>query len=346
MARSARAHLVRLFPPAEHGGVVVIPFEGSRMTIGRSQDCSIQLQDRGVSPEHARVERSRTGSALRVQDLRSGAGTHVAGRHVPRQGVDLRDGETLRVGETIFLHRRWTEADAVSAALPPLPGPVNSCHPAIVSGLRRLQGKRFDAGAFWIVGASGSGRSVVIDHLSTLVEVASGGDWITDGARFVTCESVPPDADPERTLVLPPLTDRREDLLVLFASLNGGELPPMTPRLAEALLVYDWPGNIRELRLSLARAHDPRFGAEPGTTWDLPQFPDCERFLREIAGETDPLTLQTPERPLPPLARDMRTLMHAHEWRIHQVAAATGRTRANVLEHMFALGIREPWDRA
>ena len=346
MARPERAHLVRLFPPADHGGVVVIPFEGSRMTMGRSKDCSIRLEATGVSGEHARVERPRSGSALRVTDLGSRTGTCVAGRHVPKKGADLPDGEILRVGEAIFLHRRWTEADATSAALPPLPGPVNSCHPTIVSGMRRLQSKRFDAGTFWICGASGAGRSVVIDHLRALMELSSGGDWITGGATFETWEAPPPQADPARTLVLPPLRERREDLLILLTSLNGGVAPPLTPGLVEALLIYDWPGNIRELRLALARAHDPRFGAAAEATWGLDEFPDCARFLKETAGGDDPLTLQTPERPLPGLAREMRALMTAHHWRLYQVAAATGRTRANVLGHLFSLGIREPWERA
>jgi hypothetical protein len=346
MARPERAHLVRLFPPAEHGGVVVVPFEGARMTIGRGKDCSIQLDQSGVDLEHARVERPRSGTALRVKDLGSEQGTHVAGRHVPKKGADLPQGGILRVGEAIFLHCRWTEAAAKSAALPPLPGPVNSCHPTVASGLRRLQSKRFDAGSFWVCGPSGSGRSVVIEHLRALMEISSGGDWITGGATFETCLTPPPEAILERTLSMPRLRDRSEDLLVLITSLVGGVLPTMTPRLVEGLLVYDWPGNIRELRLSLARAHDPRFGAAPGTTWDLPNFPDCERFLKETTGGDDPLTLQTPERPLPKLAKEMRRLMDAHEWRIYQVAAASGRTRSNVLEHLFSLGIREPWERA
>lgn len=46
---------------------------------------------------------------------------------------------------------------------------------------------------------------------------------------------------------LPPLRARREDVLPLLAHHWGGELPPLTARLAEALLLHPWPFNVREL---------------------------------------------------------------------------------------------------
>lgn len=343
MARAERAHLVRIFPPAAHGGVVVVPFEGARMTLGRGADCSVTLDMRGLDDEHTRVERPRTGTVLRVRDLDSGGGTFVQGRRVPKRGADLPPGGILRLGGAVFAHRLWTEEQARAASWSPLPGPVNSCSPVVVDGLRRLQSKRFDAGTFWIAGADGAGRSVVINHLRALVELSSGGDWITGGAEFVPCAVPPKDADPERTLVLPPLRERPEDILVLLAAMNGGQLPPLTARLVEGLVLYDWPGNIRELRLALARAHDPRYAAPEGTRWRLELFPDCLRYVNEARGSEDPLTLQTPERPLPSDAIGMRALMDAHDWRLFRVAAATGRSRGSVLEHLFGLGIREPW---
>ena len=344
-ARSERAHLVRIFPPAPHGGVDVTAFEGSRMTLGRGSNCSITLDMRGLDDEHARVERPRTGTALRVQDLDSGGGTFVQGRRVPKRGLDLPVGGTLRLGGAVFVHTRWTDEAAQMASWSPLPGPVNSCAPSVVEGLRRLQKKRYDAGTFWICGASGAGRSVVIEHLRALVEISSGGDWITGGVEFVPCATPPADADPTRTLVLPPLKDRPEDLLVLLAALNGGALPRLTARLVEGLALYDWPGNIRELRLALARAHDPRYAPPESARWTLELFPDCARFAGEATGGEDPLTLQTPERPLPTTVKGMRALLDAHSWRIFQVAAATGRSRRSVLDHVFDLGIREPWER-
>lgn len=53
-------------------------------------------------------------------------------------------------------------------------------------------------------------------------------------------------------LRLPPLRERREDILQIALALlqkhaNGKPAPPVTPALRQALLGYDWPGNIREL---------------------------------------------------------------------------------------------------
>ena len=58
------------------------------------------------------------------------------------------------------------------------------------------------------------------------------------------------------TVVLPPLRDRREDVAPLFLELlrahTGGRPPAVEPKLVEALCLYDWPLNVRELAL-LAR---------------------------------------------------------------------------------------------
>ena len=61
-------------------------------------------------------------------------------------------------------------------------------------------------------------------------------------------------------LRLPPLRERREDILILsrqfLAEMAGGaQKPPvLTPSAEQALLDYAWPGNIRELRNTLERA--------------------------------------------------------------------------------------------
>jgi len=59
---------------------------------------------------------------------------------------------------------------------------------------------------------------------------------------------------------LPSLRERRKDIPELFAYMvrkaaNGsGAPPPATPRLLDALMAYDWPGNLREL-LNIARTY-------------------------------------------------------------------------------------------
>jgi transcriptional regulator with AAA-type ATPase domain len=58
------------------------------------------------------------------------------------------------------------------------------------------------------------------------------------------------------TVVLPPLRARREDIVPLFLAFlrqhAGGQPPLLEPKLVEALCLYDWPLNVRELTL-LAR---------------------------------------------------------------------------------------------
>jgi transcriptional regulator with PAS, ATPase and Fis domain len=62
-------------------------------------------------------------------------------------------------------------------------------------------------------------------------------------------------------VVVPPLRERREDILPLARQLLAGaakrlgrKLPALTPGAANALLRYAWPGNVRELENSLERA--------------------------------------------------------------------------------------------
>jgi transcriptional regulator with PAS, ATPase and Fis domain len=59
------------------------------------------------------------------------------------------------------------------------------------------------------------------------------------------------------TIVLPPLRSRREDIAPLFLRLwaeqTGQSAPSLEPKLAESLLVYDWPLNVRELVLLVRR---------------------------------------------------------------------------------------------
>ncbi len=62
-------------------------------------------------------------------------------------------------------------------------------------------------------------------------------------------------------LDIPPLRDRRQDIPELVGLLMrqsnmamGSNIQDITPRALEALMAYDWPGNIRELRNIIERA--------------------------------------------------------------------------------------------
>lgn len=55
-------------------------------------------------------------------------------------------------------------------------------------------------------------------------------------------------------LVLPPLGDRREDILPLARHFLGEDNKPLSPQAAQALQRHNWPGNVRELRNVIQRA--------------------------------------------------------------------------------------------
>ncbi|HVZ75586.1 MAG TPA: sigma 54-interacting transcriptional regulator [Polyangia bacterium] len=68
------------------------------------------------------------------------------------------------------------------------------------------------------------------------------------------------------TVVLPPLRERRDDVVPLFREFlrehAGGRPPDLDAKLVEALTLYDWPLNVRELlavarRLLLTHGHEP-----------------------------------------------------------------------------------------
>ena len=70
---------------------------------------------------------------------------------------------------------------------------------------------------------------------------------------------------------LPPLRDRREDILALTdhflveqSGRSAGGVKTLTPEASQALVGHDWPGNVRELRNVIERA----WVLEPGTSID------------------------------------------------------------------------------
>jgi two-component system response regulator AauR len=98
------------------------------------------------------------------------------------------------------------------------------------------------------------------------------------------------------TLELPPLRERREDILQLFehflqsSSLRfDREPPPLDPQTRSALMSHDWPGNVRELRNVAERfalglpAFKP--SGQPVSSQNLGFFEAVEAFEKNLLSE-------------------------------------------------------------
>src|SRR6476469_1398107 len=75
--------------------------EGERFLIGSGAECQLMLGDPKVEPLHAYLEADGDGK-VELHDLGSDSGTFVGGERVAGSRV-LRDGEELRVGDTLLI---------------------------------------------------------------------------------------------------------------------------------------------------------------------------------------------------------------------------------------------------
>ena len=97
------------------------------------------------------------------------------------------------------------------------------------------------------------------------------------------------------TLVVPPMRERREDILLLadfflkqYAEKNNRPIKGFTPRAVDLLMRYDWPGNVRELENVVERA----VIMARGDMITPLEFPDVLQDLDEEA-KASPLALTT-----------------------------------------------------
>ncbi len=338
--------LIRLFPGEEGERLAVLRLVGEGAVLGRDDSADVVVPGEGVSRQHARV--GRHGNRVFVQDLGSRNGSWLGGQRLSGDYVDWPEGTLLRLGDAVFVLRMWSEDEAAVAAMPPLPGPINTRYPPLIIALRRVQALRDDGGPLWVVGEVGSGRSVIVDHLRAL-QGGGGGTFVHGGDFEIhSVDSLPPGARSQRAVIIPRLQNRPEDLLLLLGQMAGQTQVRMVPRLMEALHLYDWPGNVRELRIALTRANHPRFGSMPGTPWDVADFPDVwEHELRAGRIATGPPPI-APEGGIEPEHQgrwdtaDLRRLLDACHWRIYEAAQRLQMERVELLALMLELGLRGP----
>jgi two-component system NtrC family response regulator len=127
---------------------------------------------------------------------------------------------------------------------------------------------------------------------------------------------------------VPPLRERKEDLPLLvryflerFArEMNKKEVPTLTPEVMDALLAYDWPGNIRELENMIERA----VILNPGSLIRMEDLP-----LREIPSEPSEVPI---EKLIPPNAKLNEFLDMIEKTMITQALSKSGQVQAQAAE--------------
>ncbi len=132
-------------------------------------------------------------------------------------------------------------------------------------------------------------------------------------------------------MTLPPVRERREDLGLLIGALlarlaGGGDgVPELRLRAARALMLHDWPHNVRGLRQAL----DQAVAIADGEPIELEHLP---ADLRQPAGARGPAPV--PAAAAPPPAADpcaqLVELLRLHEGNLSAVARAMSTSRSQV----------------
>lgn len=149
---------------------------------------------------------------------------------------------------------------------------------------------------------------------------------------------------------IPPLSARRADILELWEAFFGGpdQAPEMTAELREALLLYDWPMNVRELAKTARRVREL---VGPGEVVDVDRLPLS--IARPLYARQAPITAVTarasapdPSGP-PPAVDDANTpgrdaivaALRAAKGNIRKAALANGWHRTQLYRWMERLEI-------
>ncbi len=136
----------------------------------------------------------------------------------------------------------------------------------------------------------------------------------------------------EIPLSLPPLRDRREDILPLLLLKLGAPTPRLSPTLVSALLLYPWPYNIRELFKIADYFRDCAAGA---AVLDVEMVADRLKPPKSAAPGVPVLQAKhdavnkDQARPRPD-CEELSSLLRAHRGNITHIASAVGRSRKQV----------------
>lgn len=171
-----------------------------------------------------------------------------------------------------------------------------------------------------------SARIVAATHVDLATECAAGRfrhDLYARVSRFV--------------FVLPPLRDRRREILALVREFSRDFLS-VTATAAEALLLWDFAGNIRELQTIVEAFQILRPGA---ASLDLEflheRWPKMVEFARARVDVPQPASTRAASTP-----RQLVRLLNEHAWNITAVAQALGCSRVQIYRWIKAYGLSRP----
>ncbi|MCA9553285.1 MAG: sigma 54-interacting transcriptional regulator [Myxococcales bacterium] len=143
---------------------------------------------------------------------------------------------------------------------------------------------------------------------------------------------------------LPGLAQRREEVLALFARFLG-LARPLTSEAAEALLLYGWPQNVRELKHAAERA---RLFAEHAERVELTALPSAvqgclsDAFRSEAGAPPAPQDTSGPMLAAdlePPTREALTEMLAASGGNVAEIARATGKHRQQVYRWMKKYGL-------
>jgi DNA-binding NtrC family response regulator len=137
-------------------------------------------------------------------------------------------------------------------------------------------------------------------------------------------------------ITLPPLRERREDILPLLRHAYGDAMPPIKLALARALLLHRWPFNVREL-VRIAGQLKIRASEADGAL-SLALVEDALERSRRLTKQPPP-ELEEEKSAGPPSRDALEALLRRHRGIVADVARSVGRSRRQVTRWIKQYGI-------
>jgi transcriptional regulator with PAS, ATPase and Fis domain len=148
----------------------------------------------------------------------------------------------------------------------------------------------------------------------------------------------------EFVVEIPPIRDRREDILPILASMLGSDRPELNPDLVSALLLYDYPHNARDLRRIAMQLSVRGTDRAVWTLTLVDGLSEAAAAATAAVSETKlssaPPADGTAAAPSPVPTRDeLEALLKAHAGNVADIARETGRSRKQVYRWLAQHGL-------